>query len=339
MVNIRGYISNNFAKAFLTIFIPFFLIVSLVFLVKIASLTSKIHISSFELITLYSYSLANILFYTIPLSFVAALANLFTRLSQENELIALYSLGINAKKILTYVRFLGLLFSVLLLTISFLAMPLSKQLYSAFKEKKKSEAQLNISAGKLGQKFGNYYIYIDKKSDKTFQKLVIYNRSNLAQEQFFSSQEGYINHQNNRLSLLLKKGYGYTYDKESLQQVKYQSLEVFDTTPKRVFHFKDILSYWQKGIHDKKVMHNILFFIFISLIPLLSIYMIAAFTMINPRYQTNHTYSVIFLTTFLFYLLASLLEKMGNGVMLGGFIVAIVLFNHWIFQKRVARYF
>ena len=134
MVNVKGYISSNFTKSFLTIFLPFFLIISLVFFVRISTLTSKIQISFAELILLYSYSIPEIMFYTIPLSFVAALANVLIGLSQGNELIALYALGLKSKKILNNFLLLGLLFSLLLARISFLAMPLTKQFYKAFKE-------------------------------------------------------------------------------------------------------------------------------------------------------------------------------------------------------------
>lgn len=44
MVSIRGYLSNNFTKTFLTVFLPFFFIISLVYLVKISILTAKIQI-------------------------------------------------------------------------------------------------------------------------------------------------------------------------------------------------------------------------------------------------------------------------------------------------------
>ena len=191
MVNIKGYISSNFTKSFLTIFLPFFMIISLVYLVKISALTAQIQITFGELLLLYSYSIPDIIFYTLPLSFITALANVLTRLSQDNELIALYALGLQAKKVLRHLLLLlGLLFSLLLLSISFLAMPLSKQLYKSFKEEKKAEAKLNIVAGKLGQKFGNYYIYVKEKNEDVLNDIVIYNRTDKSNEQFFSSQTG-----------------------------------------------------------------------------------------------------------------------------------------------------
>jgi lipopolysaccharide export system permease protein len=45
MVNAKGYITSNFTKSFLTLFLPFFLIISLVYLVKISALTAQIKLT------------------------------------------------------------------------------------------------------------------------------------------------------------------------------------------------------------------------------------------------------------------------------------------------------
>jgi len=339
MVNVKGYIASNFTKSFLTIFLPFFIIISLVFLVRIAALTSKIQINFGELILLYSYSIPEIIFYTLPLSFIAALANVLINLSQGNELIALYALGLRAKKILRGLLWIGLLFSLLLTAISLLAMPLSKQFYKAFKQEKASDAKLNIVPGELGQKFGNYYIYVKDKTEDRFENIVIYNRSGKADEQFFAAQTGKLNRKENVTSLLLNEGYGYTYSKIKLQQAEYKTLEVFDSSKKRGFQFKSIISYWQEAKKDKKIMSKLMFYIFISLIPLLSVYLVAAFTMINPRYQGNHSFIVIFANTLFFYAIASTLQKWGTFPMLLLSVVVIFILGQWLFKRRVTRYF
>ncbi len=339
MVSVSGYISSNFTKAFLTIFLPFFLIISLIFLVRISSLTSKIQISFGELLTLYSYSVPEIIFYSLPLSFISALSNVLLKLSQDNELIALYALGLKADKVLRPLLLLGLLFSLLMLAVSFLAMPLSKQLYKEFKASKKSEAKLNIVAGKLGQKFGNYYIYVKKNKNEKFQDIVIYNRTNKNEEQFFSSQEGKLNKANGITSLLLNHGYGYTYSKDKLQQAQYQSLEVFDTSKSESFYFEDIVAYWSKASNDIKMLHKVLFFIFVSLIPLISVYQVASFSMINPRYQANRSFLIIFISTLFLYVIASSLQKWGNFYSLSIIVLVMLFLGKWLFVKRVAKYF
>jgi len=339
MVSVKGFISSNFTKAFLTIFLPFFLIFTLIYLVKISALTSQIQISFLELLTLYSYSIPDIVFYTLPLSFVTAIANILLKLSQSNELIALYALGLKSSKILRSLLLLGLLFSLLLATISFLAMPLSKQLYKEFKTSKKSEAKLNIVAGKLGQKFGNYYIYVKENKNDQFQDIVIYNRTNRNEEQFFSSQRGNLNKVDGVTSLLLNDGYGYTYTKDKLQQSKYKSLEVYDTNENKTFQFENIVAHWSKAKTDIRMLHRVLFFIFVSLIPLLSVYLIAAFTMINPRYQANRSFLIIFVTTLGLYMIASSLEKWGTFIILFAVVIGIFVFGKWLFNHRVSKYF
>jgi len=341
MVKVKTYISSNFVKSFLTIFLPFFLIISLVYLVKIAGLTAKIQITFMELFKLYSYSVPDIIFYTVPLSYIAALANVLVKLSQDNELIALYALGLNANKILRRLLLISILFSLLLGTISFLAMPLSKQLYKSFKEEKKAEAKLNIVPGELGQKFGEYYIYVKEKDDNKdiFNDMVIYNRTDKSNEQFFAAKTGKLNNQPHVSSLILHDGYGYTYSEIKLQQAEYKSLEVFDSVKKEPFKFEDIIAHWSKAATDTKMMHRVLFFVFVSLIPLLAVYLVAAFTMINPRYQPNRSFLTIFLTTLFLYLIASALEKWGTPFTLIFSIVAVALLGQWLFKKRVSKYF
>ncbi len=339
MVNIRGYISSNFTKSFLTIFLPFFMIISLVYLVKISALTERIQITFGELLLLYSYSVPDIIFYTLPLSFITALANVLVKLSQDNELIALYALGLPAKKVLNSMLLLGLLFSLLLLSISFLAMPLSKQFYKSFKQEKQASAKLNIVPGTLGQKFGNYYMYVKEKNENVLHNIVIYNRTDQTNEQFFSSRTGHIQNKGNVVSLLLDEGYGYTYSENKLQQVQYKTLEVYNNLQTGGFKFEDIAAYWGQAKTDIKWQRRILFFTFISLIPILSVYLVASFTMINPRYQSNRSFLVIFTTTLLLYAIASSLEKWGTPLILCLIILLFAIVGQRLFTKRVSKYF
>lgn len=339
MVKVSTYISGNFVKAFLTIFLPFFLIISLVYLVKIAALTSKIQITFGELLQLFSYSIPDIVFYTLPLSFIAALANVLVKLSQDNELIALYALGLKSQKILRSLLILGMLFSLLLAAISFLAMPLSKQLYKSFKSEKKAEAKLNIVAGELGQKFGEYYIYVKEKQGDILNDVVIYNRTDSKSEQFFASQTGKLNHGVNVSSLRLNDGYGYTYGETKLQQAKYKTLEMYDSVQKKAYSFEDIITHWQKAATNEKRMHRVFFFIFVSLIPLLSVYLVASFTMINPRYQENRAFLTMFLSALGLYMTASALEKWGTALSLGLVIIFTFILGYTLFKKRVSRFF
>jgi lipopolysaccharide export system permease protein len=284
-------------------------------------------------------SLPEIVFYTLPISFITALSNVLGRLSQDNELIALHALGINAKSVVKNFFSLAVLFSMLLLSIAFISMPLGVQAYNAFKAEKRAEASFNIIPGKIGQKFGDFYIYVKDKNESSFQNLVIYNQTGGGEEQFFSSQKGELLHEEGRMMLKLTDGYGYTYTKEKLQEAQYKELKVYDQNREKGYELRTVLSYWMQAETNKKRMHKALFNLFISLIPLLSVYLIAAFTIINPRYQKNHTILTTFVVIFILYLIASAFQKNGNLILLLIIGAILWLLGRWLFEKRVSRYF
>ena len=131
--SISGYLSKNFQSSFFTIFLPLFFIASLVFIIKISALTASIQISFVEMMYLFGYNLPSILFYTLPISFLVATVMTLLRLSNDNELMALFALGSNAKVILYRFFFIASLFSLILLILSLGLMPKTKQQFKAFK--------------------------------------------------------------------------------------------------------------------------------------------------------------------------------------------------------------
>jgi lipopolysaccharide export system permease protein len=169
--------------------------------------------------------------------------------------------------------------------------------------------------------------------------MVIYNRTDRNNEQFFAAKTGNLQKKNDKTSLLLSDGFGYTYTKDKLQEAQYETLEVYEKTKKRNFIFEDVFTFWAKAQRDERTLHRLLFYIFVSLIPLISVYLVAAYTMINPRYQANHSYIVIFSVTLLFYTIASVLQKWGTYYILAAAVIFTSILGVWLFHKRVTRYF
>lgn len=346
-VSLPRYLSINFTKAFLTIFLPLFFIGSLVFIVKLASLTSLFQVNFWEMMQLFSYNVPMILFYTIPISFLIAVATTLLKLSNENELIALVALGIPSKRLIGQLRIIALLFSLLLLVLSLAKMPQADQLYKAFKAKKSSEAQLNLNPSQLGQKFGNFFIYIRDKQGKTMEDVVIYTQGDLNKEQnqsqlsnqLFIAKHATIETKDSSIELNLLEGSGYTFDPRALKEVDYQKMQIFQNLHTKNYTYRNILDHWIKYSTHPKKKRRILFFIFISLIPIMGLYIIASFAIINPRYQKNYAYQVLGASTVIFYVLATTLKSSGNFWIMGGLIVSIMLFGWWLFHTKVTRYF
>ncbi len=343
-VSLSRYISLNFTKSFLTVFLPLFFIGSLVFIVKISSLTALFQVNFLEMIKLFSYNIPAILFYTLPISFLVAVATTLLRLSNENELIALISLGVQSQKLIFQIKVIAIIFSTLLLLLSLAKMPQAKQQFKIFQAKKISHAKLNINASQLGQKFGNFFIYVKSKEGDTMKDVVIYKKgeepnSKELSNQLFIAKEATINNQNSSIELTLKEGSGYTFADTSLKEILYQKMKIFQNIEAKGFNYNNIVKYWIQLSHHKKRKRKILFFIFISLIPVMTFPMIASFSIINPRYQKNYAYHILGATIIAMYVIATFLKNQGDLMMLGLFVIGTSLISHLVFKYKVSRFF
>ena len=99
-MKLNQYVYSQLAVTFFPIFLGLFFITSIVFLVKIASLTSVITMDFFELFKLYAYVIPQIIFYTMPISFFISLVITLAKLASEYELTVITSFGLNPVKIL-----------------------------------------------------------------------------------------------------------------------------------------------------------------------------------------------------------------------------------------------
>lgn len=339
MVSVRSYLSSNFTKTFLTIFIPFFFIISLVYLVKISILTAKIQMTFPELLQLFGYSIPTIIFHTVPISFIASVATTLQRLSLDNELVALFSLGLPARKLIYPLIFIAILFTALLLIISFITMPQTNQLFNAFRDSKKAEMTFNVVPEEFGQKFGHYYIYVTDETNGKFENTVIYYQDDNHTDQIISADSGEMLNENGIFSLVLYHGKGYTLDPDKIKQMAFEKLQTYDSMANRGGQIYGVGEYWRQSMTDKQRKQKMLFYFFISIIPILSLYMIVAFSIINPRYQRGHSFVVIGSIAALFYFFASLLDKYGTTWLLAAFIILLGALGIWLFYRLVNRYF
>jgi len=339
MVSVRTYLSGNFTKSFLTIFIPFFFIISLVYLVKISILTAKIQMSFPELLQMFGYSIPTIIFHTLPISFIASVTTTLQRLSDENELVALFALGLPARRLIYPLIFIAVLFTALLLVISFITMPQTNQLFNAFKNSKKAEMTFNIVPEEFGQKFGNYYIYITDEVNGKFKDTVIYYQDDNHSDQIISADSGEMLNKDGIFSLILYHGKGYTFEPDSVRQITYKKMQTYDTLANRNMQLYGVGDYWSQSKTDKHRKQKMFFYFFISMIPILSLYMIVAFSIINPRYQKSHSFIVIGSIAAFFYMMASMLDKFGTLWMLIALMLGSFLLGVWLFYHKVNRYF
>ena len=338
-INISTYLSKNFTSSFLTIFLPLFFIGSLVFIIKISALTASIQVNFLELIQIFSYNLPEILFYIIPVSFLVATAITLLRLSTENELIALFSLGVNAHSLVKRLLFIGFLFSIILLMLSLALMPKARQQFKAFQYEKATQAQININPSKLGQKFDNLFIYVKSKEKNTMKSVVIYQRDKKNKAQLFIAENANFDTQKSLITLTLNRGSGYTFSDDSLKEMNYQTMKVYKNLNFEAFNYYTILDYWIGLSKNEGKKRKILFFFFLSFIPIMGLYFIASFAIINPRYNRNYAYPVLAVVTIVPYAIATTLDKQGTPLITIAIIPTLMILGYLLFRRNVLRYF
>ncbi len=328
----KKFILESFFKSFLTLFIPFFIIISIIYIIQLSNLSFKINLNFTEFMTLYLYMLPKILFSTIPLSFIGAVINSLAKLSSENELIALFTLSYSPKSIIKYLFPISTLLSVFLLIMTLFIIPITSQKIENFKKRKVFEAKLKIVPQKLSQNFGKFHIFIEKNENGTFKNVTLFSNEKSGYLQILLSKTGSLEDKNSSKYLNLNNGYFYKYKDKNFQIIDFENLKIYNN---KRFYANKTLSYkefWQKNDKD------FLYYILISLSPLFTLLLLVAFGIYNSRYQKNLSSFFILLSVLFIYIPVALINRIGSIYSVGATLILWLLVSLVAFYKRTKRY-
>jgi lipopolysaccharide export system permease protein len=336
---LQNYIKKSLSILFLSIFLPLFSIASIVFLIKMATYTAIIQLSLFEMSKLFFFMLPELLFYTLPISFFVAAALTLFKLSNDNEIIVLFALGIHPKFILKTLFTPALFLSILLLFNFFILFPHAKTLSSNFISYKKSEAKFNLSASEFGHKFGEWLLYIgEEKSDGTYSQVILFNKKQ-EEEVLIGAQKAEIINDSGILRLKLTSGEGYSYSEEKFTQIDFKTMYINDTMKTDLDKYQAPMDYWfpeeQSAKIEKKLITNILF----SLFPLLSLFLIASIGIVHVRHQKGKIYLFLFLGITIYYALAISLQLVLFAYTIPVLIFGWLLATYIIYKRTIVAKF
>ena len=309
MGRLRGYLLSNFSQIYFSIFLPLYVIASVVMLIKIAAFTSVIQLSLGEMIKLYLFLLPELLFYTLPITFFISSVMTIAKLSFDYEMIVIFSLGIKPSSILRFFTKLALYQTAILMLIFLVLTPHTVNLYKSFLKVKKSEAKFNIEASEYGHKFGDWLIFVGKDNDDGhFSDVILFNRQK-TEETLIVAKEADVVSKNGVLKLQLEQGKGFKYTQDTLSQMSYRKMFINDTSIADADEYKNTLQYWTNPDSREKMTRKFTISMLISLFPLLTVFLTLAIGIINARHQKGHAYAYIFLTVVLYYLATFGIEK------------------------------
>ncbi|WP_026804162.1 LptF/LptG family permease [Aliarcobacter lanthieri] len=337
-MRLNNYLYSQLSLTFFPIFLGLFFITSVVFLVRIASLTSVITMNFFELFQLYSYTIPQIIFYTMPICFFISLAITLSKLSGECELTVITSFGLNPIKILKIFLPITIIVSMILLIISIGLIPKTKYLTKQFMEVKKKEANFNIKESEFGQKFGEWLIYINSKVDKNYQSVKLF-KTEKDQEHFIISKEAILDNEDGNLSFKLIDGKVFVIDEkeQEFNQVDYENMYINNAiTGSSMENFTTSYDYWMQNFKLKKDTDDFIFFVLTSIFPLISLFLVITFGYFNPRYEKNRTVAYSVLTIVIYFILV---KYIGDKFIHSIYLIPIfwILVSYFLYSKTIKK--
>lgn len=336
---LKKYLLLNYSETFFPIFLTLYTITSIIFLVKIASLTSIIQINFLELLELYSYSVPKILFYTLPISVFVSLVLTLSKLSSEYELIVITSFGLNPIKILKLIFPTILLSAILLLLLSLVLMPKADYMKETFLQTKKTEAQFNIKASEYGQAFGKWLIYVNEEDKGNYEDIVLFQQENQT-DTFIISKYATMNNDGSSLSLNLDIGKALKIT-DKINQIDFKKM-IINNELKSTLNINtldDLILYWKNMSNDKSKEAEFSFAILSSIFPLLSILFIIYIGYYNPRYQKNHSTLLAIALTTIFLILSHRASKEFGLITLAFIPTFWIMISLFIYKFKVKPHY
>ena len=334
MVKAKAFILENFTKSFLTLFLPFFVIISIIYIIKISNLSFKVNLNFTDFTILFLYMLPHIIFATIPLSFIGAIINTFAKLSQDNELIAMFSIGYSPKNLIKYCALLALLFSLLLTIITIYIIPYANQKMDNFKKEKIYEAKLKILPKKLSQNFGNHHIFIEENDHNKFKNVTLFSQEKGGYLQILLSKDGSLEKSKTLNSYLnLNNGTLYRYKDKNFQIIDFENLKLYNNQKLYKSKILTPIKYWKKNKKD------FFYYMLIAISPIFIFVMLISFSIYNPRYQKNRAALYILLSALIVYIPAMYTKKNGNLYIFSAFLLFWLIISFIIYKAKIAKRF
>jgi len=339
MDKLEKYIVNNLSSLFFSMLLPLFTIASMVFLIRLSIATSVIQVSAFEMFKLYLFILPDIIFYTMPLTFFIAATLTMNKLSSDNEMIVLFSLGISPNLIIKTLSKPALFLSFLMLTNYLIIAPYTEVLSDNFIEQKKTNAHLNLSASEFGNKFGEWLVFIEENNpDGSYKNMVLFKKTD-NEEIIISAKKAEIMNKNNLLTLKLFNGKGYTYSQEKFSEITFKEMDINNKSTSDYSTYLSAYKYWSSSKRKKRKNIRLITNTLFSFFPLFSIFLVASIGIVHSRHQKNMTYLFIFLGIISYYGVTLSLQKIIWFYTLPVVTIAWLSITFFIYKKKILSRF
>ncbi len=339
MHRLRRYIINQFTVLFFSIFTPLFAIASVIFMIKLATYTSVVQMSLWDMTQLYLFILPDLLFYTLPVTFFVAATLTLHKFSTDNEMVVIFSLGIRPRFIRLTLMTPALLLVTILIFDFFILKPHTDTLSTNFMRYKKSEAKFNLSASEFGHNFGDWLLYIGKSNDNNSYGDVFLFHKDVKEELLIGATKAEVKNDKGILTLKLSEGQGYAYTKEKLSQMNFDEMAINNVMVTELRPHLSSIEYWFDPDRRDKKIQAFITNILLSLFPLISLYLILTIGIVHERHGKGHVYLWLFLAILIYYGATIGLQGLIGLYTIPFVIISWIITSFYMYQKQVARRF
>ena len=310
MDKLRRYLLSNLAILFFSIFLPLFAIASVIFMIKLATYTAVIQLSIAEMGKLYLFVLPELLFYTLPIAFIVGGALTLYRLSNDNEMVVVFSLGISPSYVARVLAVPALFLSILLFVNFVVVTPYIKIISGNFLEKKKAEAKFNLTASEFGHNFGDWMLFINKsdQASHAFGDVVLFNKE-MKDEILITAKKAELLNNKGLLQLRLENGQSYSYDDKLFKTMLFETAYINDMMSTDPTVFRSTVDYWTNNEKREKKNQLLITNTLLSLFPLISVFLMIALGVVHARHQKRWIYLWLFLSIVGFYASAIITQQ------------------------------
>lgn len=287
------YLLNQFLSTYLSIFFVLFGIVSMIFFLRVANISSSIEVSFLDLFMLYAFMLPRVLLFTMPVAFFVALVLCLFRLSRENESIVFFTLGFEPWKMARFFLKIAFLLSTLMLVLALVMIPIVFQLQDNFVDYKKTQVKFNYKTGEFGQKFLGWMIFIEEQSDDKYENIIMYHPKRTAEdkEQVIIAKEARVEKNDEGFAFVLRSGKMYNFeDGQRIFAGDFENLTVNTLFSNATQKFQSFYHYWSDLNQNKSRAKEFVMYVCISLFPLASTLFALSFGIVTYRYQKGFIY-------------------------------------------------
>ena len=219
-------------------------------------------------------------------------------------------------------------------------MPHATTLSKNFIAYKKGEAKFNLAASEFGNSFGDWLLYLGKKNDDgTFSKVFLFNKKQ-QEEILIAAKEAKVINDGGVLRLKLYDGEGYSYSKEKLSQINFDTMFINDTMIMFLEKYQAPFYYWFHNNGNKqRIKHLLIRNTIMSLFPILTLFLIVAIGVVHVRHQKGRIYFYLFVTVLLYYGSLIALEKPLGFYTIPVMVVLWLSLSYFIYRKTIVQKF